>query len=96
MSCTLPVFLAVVGSALARSGFVAGALQFVLYALGMGVVMCALTLGVALFKQGTVRWARAVLPYVQPLSAVLLLVAGAYIIYYWLTVGGLLRTIGVL
>ena len=96
LSCTLPIFLAVVGSALARSGFVAGALQFVLYALGMGVVMGALTLGVALFKQGTVRWARTVLPYVQPLSAVLLLVAGAYIVYYWLTVGGLLRTVGVL
>lgn len=96
LSCTLPIFLAVVGSALARSGFLAGALQFVLYALGMGLVMSALTLGVALFKQGTLRWARTILPYVQPLSAALLLAAGAYIVYYWLTVGGLLRTIGVL
>ena len=96
LSCTLPIFLAVVGSALARSGFVAGALQFVLYALGMGLVMCALTIGVALFKQGTLRWARAILPYVQPLSAVFLLAAGAYVVYYWLTVGGLLRNAGVL
>ncbi len=94
LSCTLPIFLAVVGSALARSGFVAGALQFVLYALGMGLVICALTVGVALFKQGTLRWARAILPFVQPLSAVLLLAAGTYIVYYWLTVGGLLRKIG--
>jgi len=38
LSCTLPIFLAVVGSALARNGFLAGALQFVLYALGMGLV----------------------------------------------------------
>lgn len=95
LSCTLPIFLAVVGSALARSGFLAGALQFVLYALGMGLVICVLTLGVALFKQAAVRWARAVLPYVQPLSAVLLLGAGAYIVYYWLTVGGLLRSVGI-
>lgn len=93
LSCTLPIFLAVVGSALARSGFLAAALQFVLYAAGMGLVISTLTLGVALFKQGAVRWARRALPYVQTLSAVLLLVAGAYIIYYWLTVGGLLRTV---
>lgn len=93
LSCTLPIFLAVVGSALARSGILAGALQFVLYAVGMGVVICVLTLGVALFKQGAVRWARRALPYVQPLSAVLLLAAGAYLIYYWLTIGGLLRAV---
>jgi len=92
LSCTLPIFLAVVGSALARSGFLSAFSQLVLYALGMGVVMCALTIGVALFTQGAVRWAGRVLPVVQPVSALLLLAAGAYIVYYWLTIGGLFRT----
>ncbi len=91
LSCTLPVFLAVVGSALAAGGFLAGALQFLLYALGMGVVITVLTLAVALFKHAVLRGARRALPAVQPVSAVLVLAAGAYIVYYWLTIGGLLQ-----
>ncbi len=91
LSCTLPVFLAVVGSAVALNGPLAGALQFVLYALGMGLVISGLTLSVAFFKQTVLRYARKALPYVQPASTLLLLVAGAYIVYYWLTLGGLLR-----
>jgi hypothetical protein len=27
------------------------------------------------------------LPYIQPVSAVLMLAAGAYIVFYWLTLG---------
>ncbi len=91
LSCTLPVFLAVVGSAVALNGPLAGALQFALYGLGMGLVISGLTLSVAFFKQAVLRYARKALPYVQPASAFLLLVAGAYIVYYWLTLGGLLR-----
>lgn len=94
LSCTLPIFLAVVGSAVALNGPLAGALQFVLYALGMGLVISVLTLSVAFFKQAVLRYARNALPYVQPASTLLLLVAGAYIVYYWLTLGGLLRSVG--
>ncbi len=99
LSCTLPVFLAVVGSAVALNGLLAGALQFVLYALGMGLVISVLTLSVAFFKQAVLQqavlqYARKALPYVQQASTLLLLVAGAYIVYYWLTLGGLLRLTG--
>ncbi len=90
LSCTLPIFLAVVGSALATRGWLAAGLQFVLYALGMGLVMSFLTLGVALFKHAVLRAVRRLMPYVQPVSALLLLAAGIYIVYYWLTLGGLL------
>ncbi len=93
LSCTLPIFLAVVSSALVVNGLLAGMVQFVLYAAGMGLVISGLTLGVALFKHAVLGGVRRVLPVVQPLSAILLLVAGAYIIYYWLTLGGLLRSI---
>ena len=93
LSCTLPIFLAVVGSALAVKGLLAGMVQFVLYAAGMGLVISGLTLAVALFKHAALRSARRVLPIVQPLSAVLLLIAGAYIVYYWLTLGGLLGAV---
>lgn len=94
LSCTLPIFLAVVGSALTAAGFLGAALQFVLYALGMGLVITVLTLGVAFFKHAAVARVRRLSRFVEPASAALLLVAGAYIVYYWLTLGGLLRSAG--
>ena len=64
--------------------------QFVLYALGMGMVILALTLGIAFFKQAMVGALRKAMPYVQPVGSWLMVVAGAYIVFYWLTIGGLL------
>ncbi len=83
LSCTLPVFLAVIGSSLATGGVLAGAGQFLGFGLGMAAVLMVLTLALAFFKQGLVKWLRRVVPYVQLASAVLLVLAGAYIIYYW-------------
>ena len=85
LSCTLPVFLAVVGSSLATGGVLAGAGQFLVFGLGMAAVLMALTLALAFFKQGLVKWLRGAVPYVQLASALLLVLAGAYIIYYWLS-----------
>lgn len=90
LSCTLPIFLAVMASSLTTSGLVGGASQFISYALGMGAVVTGLTVGMALFKSTAVRTLRRVLPYVETVSALLLVVAGTYIIYYWLFTGGLL------
>ncbi len=83
LSCTLPVFLAVIASSLATGGVLAGAGQFLGFGLGMAAVLMVLTLALAFFKQGLVKWLRRVVPYVQLASAVLLVLAGAYIIYYW-------------
>ena len=92
LSCTLPIFLVVVGSALATGGFLSGLVQFVSYGMGMGLVLIALTVGIALFKEGIiVTGLRGVLPYVERAAAVLLLVAGSYIVYYWLFKGGLIE-----
>jgi cytochrome c biogenesis protein CcdA len=90
LSCTLPIFLAVVGTSLAVTNLFAAMGQFVLYALGMGMVILALTLGIAFFKQAMVGALRKAMPYVQPVGSWLMVVAGAYIVFYWLTIGGLL------
>ncbi len=92
LSCTLPIFLAVVGSTLtlAVSNLATSFGQFVLYALGMGTVIMALTIGMAFFKGAMVRTMRQALPYIQPIGSWLMVVAGAYIVFYWLTIGGLL------
>ena len=93
LSCTLPIFLAVIGSSFTASTFLRSAGQFVMYALGMGLVIMALTLGVAIFRGALVGKVRRIFPYIQPISAVFLIVAGAYIVYYWLTIGGLVESL---
>ncbi len=87
LSCTLPIFLTVIGTTVATSSFVTSLGQFLLFAVGMGLVIMALTLGMALFKGTMVRWVRKMLPYVQPIGAWLMVIAGAYIVFYWLTLG---------
>jgi cytochrome c biogenesis protein CcdA len=90
LGCTLPIFLTVVGSALVVHGFLAGLLEFLLYSLGMGFVLGALTIAAAGFKQGALAPVRTLTRYASPASALLLLVTGAYVVYYWLTLGGLI------
>ncbi len=89
LSCTLPIFLAVVGTSLAVTDIPTALGQLVLYALGMGTVILVLTLGIALFKGSMVGGLRKALRFIQPFSSLLMLVAGAYIVFYWLTIGGL-------
>jgi len=81
LSCTLPIFLTVVGGSLAVNGFAPAVLQFVSYALGMGVVILVLTSGIGVFKGATVSQFRSLLPYVERISALLMIVAGTYIVY---------------
>ena len=90
LSCTLPIFLAVLGVNTADGSFLTSVGQFFLYALGMGSVIMVLTLGMAFFRGAMVNALRKALPYVQPVGSALLIVAGIYITFYWLTLGGLL------
>jgi cytochrome c-type biogenesis protein len=87
LSCTLPAFLAVVGSSLASGGVLAGVGRFFGFGLGMAALLVTLTLALAFFKQGLVKWLRRAVPYVRLASAILLVLAGAYVIFYWLSSG---------
>jgi cytochrome c-type biogenesis protein len=91
LGCTLPIFLTVVGGGQVSSRFWIMALQFVLYGLGLGVVLSALTLAAMLFDFGFLRNVRSLGRYLPLVSALLLLITGAYVSYYWLTAGGLLE-----
>ncbi len=90
LSCTLPIFLAVVGLSVAGVGASSMLSDFLLFALGMGLVIMALTLGMAFFKTAMMGALRKALPYIQPLGSALMVIAGTYIVFYWLTIGGLL------
>ena len=90
LGCTLPIFLAVVGISVAGKSIPSVVGNFFLFALGMGIVILALTLGIAFFKGTMVGLVRKALPFVQPFGSWLMVLAGAYLVFYWLTVGGLL------
>lgn len=89
LGCTLPVFLALISSSLATGGLVAASGQFIFYALGMAFVIAVLTVALAFAKSAIQEALRKVMPHADSIAAAFLLVAGAYIVFYWLTEGGL-------
>jgi cytochrome c biogenesis protein CcdA len=88
LSCTLPIFLAVVGGSLAGDEFHFYFGQFVLYALGMGSVIFIVMIGAALFRRAMAQWLRTLTPHVHRLSTMFMIGAGLYLIYYWLVLSG--------
>jgi cytochrome c biogenesis protein CcdA len=83
LSCTLPIFLVVVGTSLTGEGLLSSFGQFIGYALGMGTIIFTVTIGAALFRRAMVRWLRLMTPYIHRVSAMFLIGAGAYLVYYW-------------
>ncbi len=83
LSCTLPIFLVVVGSSLASQGIGTAFGQFIGYALGMGIVLIAVTVASALAEGTISRWLKGLLPHLDRISAMFLVGAGAYLVYYW-------------
>jgi len=90
LGCALPLFLALVGTAVASGGPLSALLAFVLYGAGMAVVLGILTLGVALVSSGFLPRIRGFARVATVTGGALLLIAGAYVVYYWLTAGRLL------
>lgn len=91
LSCTLPVFLTVVAGVFAGTGsYLDSVMGFVEYAAGMGLVLTAVTLGIALFRHQTERLVGRVLPYVEATGNVLLVFAGGYLVWYWTVQGGMI------
>lgn len=82
LSCAIPNFLLVTSGAANEDSFVSRLLTFVLYGVGMGVVVGVLTVAVALARSGVVARFRALIPKMNLVAGVLLLVAGAYVAYY--------------
>ena len=85
LGCTMPVFLGVVGTSFQLHGLAAATGQFVLFGLGMGTVLAVLTVATAGFGDGLIGRARTLGRHIGWASAAILWLAGAYIVYYWLT-----------
>lgn len=83
LSCTLPVFLAVVASTFTRTNAASGIATFVAYALGMSVVLLVVTIAVAAAEHSLVARIRALARHINRAAGALLVLAGGYIVYYW-------------
>jgi cytochrome c biogenesis protein CcdA len=84
LSCTLPIFLVVVGSALTSQAWGSALGQFIGYALGMASVFVAVTLGAALIRHAATRRLQGIVLYVNRFSALLLVGVGGYLVYDWI------------
>jgi len=90
LGCALPLFLALLGIAVAAGGPWNALVAFALYGVGMAAVLGSLSLAAGLVSFRVLAGARGVGRFVSGPAAVLLLVSGAYVVYYWLTTGRLL------
>ncbi|MFA5566092.1 MAG: cytochrome c biogenesis CcdA family protein [Acidimicrobiia bacterium] len=82
LSCTLPLFLPVMANAFEANNLATGVTTFVVYAAGMGLILSAVTMALALAKGGLVKRLRSLQAYVNKISGVLLVIAGLYLTYY--------------
>jgi len=80
LGCTLPLFLTLVGASLSDGGKITA---FLAYGAGMAVVLMALSVLVALAREGATRAMRPLLPYMNRIAGLLLLASGGYLFYYW-------------
>lgn len=83
LGCALPIFLVVVGAAIASTSWLTSVVQFLNFALGMGLVVTTVSVAIALSRQGVVRLIRGSFRYSRQMTAVVLLLGGAYLIAYW-------------
>jgi len=88
LSCTLPIFLAVIGVNLRASSIYDSMLQFGLYGIGMGSMIMLVTLSMVALKGVMIRYIKSVLPHVERIGFLLVVVSGMYIVFYWITIGG--------
>jgi cytochrome c biogenesis protein CcdA len=90
LGCALPLFLALLGTSVAAGGRWTVPVAFVLYGAGMAAVLGSLTLLASIVGLGILGRVRRLGRFVSGFGAGLLLVSGAYVVYYWLTAGRLL------
>lgn len=85
LSCTLPVFLSVVALQTQRTNLVSGVLTFVVYGVGMSMLLLGVTIAIGLGRRALVARLRRSVRLVNRISGGVLVVAGVYIVWFWTT-----------
>jgi cytochrome c-type biogenesis protein len=81
--CTIGPFLGVVLGSFTRDGTISGVVMIVAYGLGMGLLLTALTVTLALARGGLLLALRSARRWIDSAAGGLMILAGAYLVYYW-------------
>jgi cytochrome c-type biogenesis protein len=88
LSCTLPIFLTLVGGAVAARNTTEALLTFVSYAAGMAIVVTGITVLVAGGRSALIGRMRMLGRRLDVISGAVMALAGTFIVWYWATVLG--------
>lgn len=82
LGCLFPLFLVVASQALSEPNTLLGFSYIVAYFVGISALMITTIISSIFAKDFIARKIHSILPHMQKISAILLIVAGVYIIYY--------------
>lgn len=85
MACSFPVFILLVLQSASAGGFVSILFMFLAYGLGAATVLVPLSVALTFSRELIYQRLMAVLPHMKKINAAILILAGAYMIYYGLT-----------
>jgi cytochrome c-type biogenesis protein len=83
IGCTIGPFTATVLGTITTDGFAKGLVAIALYGLAMSLVVTGLTVSLALAHNGMLRVLRGSMRYVETASAIVMVLAGLYLSWYW-------------
>lgn len=83
IGCTIGLLTSAVMGGVTRHGFLPGVIGVVLYGLGMALLVTALTVALALARQGMVQVLRAWMRHANRLAGAALVASGLYLCRYW-------------
>lgn len=89
LACVFPIFISLVSTAIAAGGFLSGFAVFLSYTLGMGGMMVFATIAVKLSKEFVIRSFRGASKYMKKIAGIILVAAGAYLLFHWYVVYGI-------
>ena len=87
VGCALPIFMVVVTSTFAGQSIFGILMSYINYSLGMGTIIFMVTIITALLRKSLAFSGNLLGSFLNKATVVLLLVAGIYLVFYWLTVG---------
>ncbi len=86
LSCTLPIFLSLVGGIVSADSLTTSVLAFAAYGAGMATAVTGVTFVVAGGKKGLMARIRRLARHLDTISGVVMTAAGSFIVWYWATV----------
>lgn len=83
LSCTLPIFLLVVSKSMTNHSILSTLMNFIIFSIGMGIVVTIITIVSFVSRSLVQRFLRRYLPFIEKVTALIILLSGIYLLIYW-------------